>query len=71
MLEAIELCEGIAGGRSTGHSTTAPGWAITAGGSAISSAFEADYPDWRIEYDIEEILREIHEQNAETWTIAA
>jgi CDP-paratose 2-epimerase len=28
-------------------------------------AFRADYPDWRLTYDVEAILREIHEAVAE------
>ncbi len=29
--------------------------------------FESDYPDWSLTYDVERILREIHEANAERW----
>ena len=29
--------------------------------------FRADYPEWRIRYGIEQILREIYEFNAERW----
>ena len=29
--------------------------------------FRADYPDWSPEYDVEGILREIHEANADRW----
>jgi CDP-paratose 2-epimerase len=32
--------------------------------------FERDYPEWRPKYDVEGILREIHEHNAERWTPA-
>jgi hypothetical protein len=32
--------------------------------------FRRDYPEWRLRYGIEEILREIHEQNVERWTAA-
>jgi CDP-paratose 2-epimerase len=71
MLEAIALCERIAG--------RALDWELDETARAgdhrwwISDLreFQADYPDWRIEYDIESILREIYEQNVEGWTVAA
>ena len=31
------------------------------------SEFERDYPDWRLEYDLETTLREIHDHNVEEW----
>jgi CDP-paratose 2-epimerase len=67
MLEAIELCELIAGrelrwelsdeARKGDHR-----WWISDLGP-----FERDYPNWAMEYDVEGILREIHEQNVEQW----
>ena len=30
-------------------------------------ALRADYPGWRLTLGIEEVLREIHEQNVERW----
>jgi CDP-paratose 2-epimerase len=71
MLEAIEACERIAGrelewelvdeNRIGDHR-----WWISDLGE-----FRADYPDWELRYGIEEILREIHQQNVERWTAAA
>jgi CDP-paratose 2-epimerase len=71
MLEAIEGCERIAGreleweladeNRIGDHR-----WWIS-----DLSEFQRDYPDWKLRYGIEEILREIHEQNVERWTAAA
>jgi CDP-paratose 2-epimerase len=71
MLEAIEACERIAGrelewelvdeNRIGDHR-----WWIS-----DLSEFRRDYPDWKLRYGIEEILREIHEQNVERWTAAA
>jgi CDP-paratose 2-epimerase len=68
MLEAIELCERIAGrsldwtlsdvARTGDHR-----WWISDLGE-----FSADYPDWSQEYDLEGILQEIHDQNAERWS---
>jgi CDP-paratose 2-epimerase len=71
MLEAIEACERIAGreleweladeNRVGDHR-----WWISDLGE-----FRRDYPEWTLGYGIEEILREIHEQNVERWTAAA
>jgi CDP-paratose 2-epimerase len=33
--------------------------------------FESDYPNWKLRYDVEAILEEMHEQNVERWTMAA
>jgi CDP-paratose 2-epimerase len=67
MLEAIVLCEGIAGrplqwelsdeARIGDHR-----WWIS-----DLEAFKRDYPDWRLEYSVPDILREIYEANLEHW----
>lgn len=67
MLEAIEYCQQITGrelnwtydesGRVGDHI-----WWI----SDLSS-FKGDYPDWHLEYDVQRILQEIYEVNAERW----
>jgi CDP-paratose 2-epimerase len=71
MLEAIEACERIAGrelewelvdeNRIGDHR-----WWIS-----DLNEFRSDYPDWELRYGIDQILREIHEQNVERWTAAA
>ncbi len=71
MLEAIELCQEIAGreldwqlgedNRIGDHR-----WWIS-----DLAPFRADYPDWELKHDIRDILREIHDRNAERWTAAA
>jgi CDP-paratose 2-epimerase len=68
MLEAIALCEQVAGrelnwelgdqARMGDHR-----WWIS-----DLSQFERDYPDWRLEYDVEAIVRESYERNVEQWT---
>jgi CDP-paratose 2-epimerase len=68
MLEAIDLCERIAGrelrwelsdqARKGDHR-----WWIS-----DLSEFERDYPEWKLEYDIEGMLRESYERNVEQWT---
>ena len=67
MLEAIEMCERIAGrelnwelsgeARKGDHR-----WWIS-----DLAPFQRDYPGWQMEYDVEAILREIHQHNVEAW----
>ena len=71
MIEAIDLCERIAGRplRWTLSDRARMGdhrWWISDLGE-----FQRDYPDWWPEYDLYGILREIHDQNAERWLAAA
>jgi CDP-paratose 2-epimerase len=35
------------------------------------SGFKRDYPDWRLQYDLETTLREIHDANVERWMAVA
>ena len=71
MLEAIELCEQIAGRElswtlSDANRTGDHRWWISDLGP-----FRHDYPSWRITRDVRDILQEIHDRNAERWTAAA
>jgi len=34
------------------------------------AAFKADHPGWGLQYGVDEILREIYEQNVESWSAA-
>lgn len=71
MLEAIDLCESISGrqldwrlderARVGDHR-----WWIS-----DLSDFRRDHPDWDLSYDVEGILREIHDHNVERWMTAA
>lgn len=71
MLEAIELCQRIAG-RELDYSLSDQAragdhrWYIS-----DLSDFKADYPGFAITYGIEDVLREIHAANVEHWTAAA
>ncbi len=71
MLEAIELCQRIAG-RELHHSFSAQArigdhrWYIS-----DLSDFERDYPAFAPTYGIEDVLREIHDANVEHWSAAA
>jgi CDP-paratose 2-epimerase len=68
MLEAIALCERIVGRQLD--------WSIDERARIgdhcwwISDLdeFRFDYPTWRMEYELEPMLREIYEQNVEIWT---
>jgi CDP-paratose 2-epimerase len=67
MLEAIELCERIAGERLrwTYTDTNRIGdhiWYIS-----DTSKFKAHYPDWRQTYGLEALLTDIYAKNAERW----
>jgi CDP-paratose 2-epimerase len=70
MLEAIELCERIAGRELD--------WQLSAQARVgdhrwwVSSLAELqrDYPEWHPALDVESILREIHDANVEAWVSA-
>jgi len=67
MLEAIQLCQEIAGRdlRWTYAEDNRVGdhvWWVS-----DTSRFSADYPDWRLQYDVPAVLREIHTANVERW----
>jgi CDP-paratose 2-epimerase len=71
MLEAIELCERIAGRElrwelSDENRVGDHRWWIS-----DLSEFRADHPGWELEHGIEDILREIHDRNAERWAVGA
>jgi CDP-paratose 2-epimerase len=70
MIEAIALCEAIAGRELDWQYSEEPRigdhrWWISA-----LEPFQRDYPDWEITYDLETVLREIHDRNAESWLAA-
>ncbi len=71
MLEAIDLCQSVAGRElswslSDTHRVGDHRWWIS-----DLRPFCEDYPTWRVEYGLEEIVREIYEQNVERWAAAA
>jgi len=71
MIEAIALCEEIAG-RSLQWTLSDQSrmgdhrWWIS-----DLREFQTDFPDWEPEFDLRAILREIHDQNAERWSAAS
>ena len=70
MLEAISMCEEIAGRELL--------WTLSEDARIgdhrwwISDLdeFRGDYPDWRPRYDLPAVLREIHDANVYRWTVA-
>jgi CDP-paratose 2-epimerase len=70
MLEAIERCEQIAGAAldwtlSEQHRVGDHRWWIS-----DLEPFRRDYPGWQLRYATDDILREIHDQNAALWVAA-
>jgi CDP-paratose 2-epimerase len=68
MLEAIALCEEIAGKKLkwTYSETNRIGdhiWYIS-----DLRKFKSHYPEWRQEYDLRRLLEDIHEKNVERWS---
>jgi CDP-paratose 2-epimerase len=71
MLEAIELCQQIAG-RPLDYALSEQArigdhrWWVS-----DLAAFKADHPQWRLTFGIEDLLRDIYEHNVESWSAAA
>uniref|UniRef100_A0A6J5ZVT4 Unannotated protein n=1 Tax=freshwater metagenome TaxID=449393 RepID=A0A6J5ZVT4_9ZZZZ len=70
MLEAIDICQRIAG-RELEWSLSDEArigdhmWWVS-----DLDAFKRDYPQWQLTFGIEEVLRDIHDFNAERWLAA-
>ncbi|QEC46238.1 NAD-dependent epimerase/dehydratase family protein [Baekduia soli] len=71
VLEAIDLCQRISG-RELAYALSDQArvgdhqWYVS-----DLDDFRADYPEWRLTFGIEDVLRDIHASNAEAWTSAA
>jgi CDP-paratose 2-epimerase len=68
MLEAIALCEEIAGRRLDWELLDEARLGDHRWWISDIDEFRADYPEWSVEYDVPAMLREIHEHNVERWT---
>jgi CDP-paratose 2-epimerase len=68
MLEAIAMCEEIAGRELAWELVERPRMGDHRWWISDTSEFEADYPEWRLTYDVPAILREIFERNVEAWS---
>jgi CDP-paratose 2-epimerase len=67
MVEAIDLCQRIAGRELSWELSDEPRRGDHRWWISDLDEFRADYPDWGIRRGIETILREIYELNAERW----
>jgi CDP-paratose 2-epimerase len=70
MLEAIELCERIAGRRLSWELSDQARIGDHRWWISDLAEFGAQHDDWRPKRDLETILREIHDANAERWVSA-
>jgi CDP-paratose 2-epimerase len=71
MLEAIELCEQIAGRQLIREFSTQARMGDHRWWISDLRPFRNDYPNWTLGYDLATTLREIYELNAERWAAAA
>jgi CDP-paratose 2-epimerase len=68
MLEAIQACERIAGRELRWQLADQPRTGDHRWWISDLAEFTADYPAWSIRYDVEAILREIHDANVARWS---
>jgi CDP-paratose 2-epimerase len=71
MLEAIDLCEQIAGRELNWKLSDQARMGDHRWWISDLSDFQRDYPNWKLEYDVDAMLREIYDRNVEQWTAAA
>jgi CDP-paratose 2-epimerase len=71
LLEAIELCARISGRQLDHTLLDEPRVGDHMWWISDLEAFKRDYPDWRLTYGIEDVLRDIHDCNVEAWSVAA
>jgi CDP-paratose 2-epimerase len=68
MREAISVCEEIAGRELAWEIVDQPRMGDHRWWISDTSQFAADYPGWGLTYDVGAILREIFEENVESWS---
>lgn len=71
MLEAIDACERISGRELQWKMGEEPRIGDHEWWISDLGPFQADYPDFELRYDVDDILREMYEQNLERWAGAA
>ena len=67
MLEAIDLCQEIAGRELQWELSDEARMGDHRWWISDLRPFQADYPSWAPEHDVPSILREIHDVNATVW----
>jgi CDP-paratose 2-epimerase len=70
MVEAIALCEEISGRKLDWTLSDEARMGDHRWWVSDLAAFEADYPDWSLRYDVPAVLREIHDFNVDSWSAA-
>lgn len=70
MLEAIEKCERISGKKLNYTLSDEARIGDHRWWVSDLDAFKRDYPEWRLNFGIDEVLQEIHDLNVERWTAA-
>jgi CDP-paratose 2-epimerase len=70
MLEAIAMCERIAGRALNWHLEPTARMGDHRWWISDTRQFQADYPSWRVSLGIEAILERIYERNVEAWSSA-
>jgi CDP-paratose 2-epimerase len=68
MLEAINLCERVAGRELSWSMGEQPRVGDHMWWISDLDGFRADYPTWELEIDLERIARELHDHNVERWS---
>jgi CDP-paratose 2-epimerase len=68
MLEAIALCEELSGKRLQSRYVEENRFGDHIWWISDTSRFQEHYPQWKLQYTVPEILREIHELNSERWS---
>ena len=71
MLEAIKLCETISGRELSWKYVEESRIGDHIWWISDNSRLMTDYPGWKVEHSIDDILREIYEVNKERWLVAA
>jgi CDP-paratose 2-epimerase len=71
MLEAIELCEQIAGRELDWELSDRARMGDHRWWISDVRPFREHYPSWRLTYDVEAILHEIYDRNVEHWSVSA
>jgi CDP-paratose 2-epimerase len=71
VVEAIELCQDIAGRELSWSLAETPRVGDHRWWISDLAEFRSDYPGWMLQHGIDEILREIYVRNVEAWSVAA
>lgn len=71
MLEAIDLCQEITGRELDWKYTEQNRIGDHIWWIGDLRAFQSDYPEWQLRYDVPAILRDIHASNIERWAVRA